>query len=83
MRYDTGGSDGTFMRSLGWTFVGLGVVGVAIGTGAGVVVLVEKDNLDNDCVDARCPAIVDDDRKTYNTLRDVSTYGFIAGAGGL
>ena len=68
------------MRSLGWTFVGLGVVGLAVGTGSGIVVLVEKDDLDNECVEARCPAIVDDDRKTYNTLRDVSSIGFIAGA---
>jgi hypothetical protein len=66
-------------RTASWILIGVGGVGVVTGAITGAMVLSKKSTLDEDCRDARCPITVDDTRKSYNSLRTITTVAFIAG----
>jgi len=67
----------------GWTSVGVGVVGVVMGTVAGVMVLDQDEELSQQCPNRQCPRSIEADVSTFDTLRTVSTAGFIMGGVGL
>lgn len=62
---------------VGWTFLGLGVAGLAAGGITGGIAASDYNTLSMDCPDDRCPA--GSDVSGYNTMRIVSSVGFIAG----
>jgi hypothetical protein len=72
------GSPWPLQRTLGWVGVGVGGAGVVLGVIAGGVVLAKQGDLDDD---PGCPdACRDRDAvSSYNTMRGVSSAGFIAG----
>ena len=77
---DTGASDGSLQRTLGWVGLGAGGVGLVVGGVTGLMVLSKKKDLDNaGCVNNGCPYAVEDERNSYNSLRNVSGISFIAG----
>jgi hypothetical protein len=62
--------------------VGLGVggAGLLFGSVTGLVVLSKKSALEDDgCVDARCYGDQADDVDSYNSMRTLSTVGFVVG----
>ncbi len=85
---DTGGgggaeSDGALWQISGWTAIGLGGAGVVLGTVAGVMVLNQEQELMDQCTDRQCPSEVRDDVESFDTMRAVTTAGFIIGGIGL
>jgi len=73
---DTGPKN-TWQRPVGWVGVGLGAAGIAVGAIAGGVALSQQRD---DCPNGICDSSVPESAMTsYNTMRDVSTIGFIAG----
>ena len=74
-------SDGKTQRTLGWTAVGVGGVGLAVGTVFGIMALGKKSQIDGnpDCVENRCAPSQADKVDSYNTARTVSSVGLIAG----
>ena len=77
---DTGASDGSTQRIIGWIGLGAGGVGLVVGGVTGMMVLSKKSELDDSgCVDNGCPYSVEDERNSYNSLRNVSGVSFIVG----
>lgn len=81
-------SGGSARRTWGWIGVGAGGVGIALGSVMGGLAASKRSKLrDNGCTDSHCPSDKQDDVKSLDTFRTVSTVGFIAGgvlaAGGL
>ncbi|HEY3500778.1 MAG TPA: hypothetical protein VGK73_39070 [Polyangiaceae bacterium] len=74
-------SDGSTQRVIGWTAVGTGAVGIAVGTVFGIMAIGQKGDIDDNaaCVDNRCAPSETDDVDSYNTARTVSSVGLIAG----
>ncbi len=70
------------MRFAGWTGVGIGAVGLTLGTITGIYVAAKHGYLDDP---SRCPTkstcdpAYQSDVSTYNTMRTVSTVGFVVG----
>lgn len=66
---------------LGWTALSLGGAGLALGAGTGIWVLSKKGTLeDQGCDgDGHCYSDQQTDVDSFNTMRGVSTVGFIAG----
>lgn len=64
---------------------GLGGIGIATGTVAGVLAMKKRDGpaLSQACTDDRCAPWASSDVDQYNTLRMVSTVGFVAGVVGV
>lgn len=62
---------------VGWTFLGLGVAGLATGGITAGIAASDYNTLSMDCPDDTCPA--GSDVSAYNTMRIVSSVGFIAG----
>lgn len=75
----------TAQQVAGWVGIGLGVAGVVTGAVAGGVAIGQRSALDARCdPDTRlCPRSLRDDVGQYNTLRYLSTAGFIAGGVGI
>jgi hypothetical protein len=75
---------GGAQHTLGWVTVGVGAAGLAVGALSGVWVADKHGSLRRDgCSDEVCQGDSFTDRvDTYNTLRTVSTTGFIVGAVG-
>lgn len=75
-----GRSSGSGLRVAGWTALGVGVAGLAVGAVGGVLTLSAKSDVDANCPTAGCnPTGLDaqDRGRTWSTISDV---GFIAGA---
>ena len=67
-----------------WAALGVGAAGVVVGGVTGAMGLSKRRDLDDQgCVDARCPTALEDDVKSLNGLRTVSTVGFVVGGLGL
>ena len=69
-------------RTLAWTALGVGGVGLAVGAIAGGFAAAKRSMLDKDvaCAEThRCPRILESDVSSYNSLRTVSTVGFVVG----
>ncbi len=69
-------------RLVGFVALGVGGAGLVLGGITGVVALSKKSDLDKNpqCADDhRCPASANSEVSSYNTMRTVSSVGFIAG----
>lgn len=74
-----------YYNTAGWVGVGVATAGLALGTVTGLWAISERAKLDTDesCRDTKCNgAKVGDQVDQYNTLRHVSTAGFIVSAVG-
>ncbi len=78
---DKGGQrDGSLERTLGWVSLGVGGGALVLGSVTGIMALSQRDELDQGgCSDGHCYADQSDDVDGYNTLRTLSTVGFVAG----
>lgn len=78
-------TEGSAARTFGWVLIGTGIVGVGVGAVTGGIASQKKTDLEGVCRPSldHCPEserrVVDE----YNTLRTVSTVGFVAGGIGL
>ena len=72
-------------RTLGYVFGGVGVVGLAVGTVAGVIVLSKKSTADEPCsdTDQQCFTRRSEATDSGRAIAPISTAGFIVGALGL
>jgi hypothetical protein len=70
-------------RPIGWVALGLGSVGIGVGTVTGLMAVVSKNELDDSCGDdlRTCPTSVRDDAERYNGLRTATTLALGIGAG--
>jgi hypothetical protein len=68
-------------RTLGWVALGTGVAGLVVGGVSAGLAASKRSTLDSDpnCADHRCPQSFESDVNSYNSLRLVSTVGFVAG----
>jgi hypothetical protein len=67
-------------RILGWTSIGLGGAGLVFGSATGIMALSKRGALrDAGCQGNSCFTSQQNDVDTYNTLRALSSVGFIAG----
>jgi hypothetical protein len=81
---DAGPESGDLQRTLGWVSIGVGGAGVVVGAITGAILLSQKSKLDDgDCLDGRCGPDEQDRVESYNSLRPVSTTGFVVGGVGL
>lgn len=79
-RGDAGTSSGSAQRTIGWVTLIAGGAGLALGGVTGGLALGKRSSLkDSGCSDTRCPYDKQDEVKSLNTLRVVSSVGFIAG----
>jgi hypothetical protein len=70
--------------TLGWISLGVGAAGILTGIGTGVEVFHLRHDLDKSgCIDTVCGPEQQRDVRTYNSLRVVSTAGFVVGGVGL
>jgi len=73
-------SDGSLQRTLGWAGIGVGGAGLLVGTITGIMAGAKKSDLDEGgCDGNECYADQRDDIDSYNSLRTLSTVGFVAG----
>ena len=70
-------------RTWGWVGIAVGGAGLAVGAIAGGIALSKKSSFGDACQDRRCPSAVSGDVDSYNSMRTVSTVGFVAGAVGM
>lgn len=75
--------EGAPWRLAGWIAVGVGGAALSVGSVVGVVVLSEEQDLLDRCTDRECPPEAHDDAEQFDTLRTVSTVGFVAGGVGV
>ena len=74
----------SLVPTLGWISLGVGAAGLLTGIGTGIEVFHLKRDLDkNGCIDGVCGPGQQGDVHTYNSLRVVSTTGFVVGGVGL
>jgi hypothetical protein len=68
-------------RTLGWVGVGLGSAGIVLGAFTGSLALGKRGQLhnSNDCSGDSCYTNKEGDVDSYNTMRTLSSVGFIAG----
>ncbi len=66
-----------------WIGLGVAVVGVGVGTTAGILSMGKKSDLDSLCRDGKCPPNAHDTLDSANTLATISTIGFIGAGVGL
>ena len=76
-------SDGKLWRLLGWTAIGVGGAGLVLGAVAGVVVLNQEQDLMDRCPDRLCQADARADVESFDTMRLLSTAGFVVGGIGV
>jgi len=80
---DRGPHEGKLQRTLGWVGLGVGGAGLVFGTATGIMVLKKKSALEGDgCVDGACYTDQGDDVDSYNSMRTLSTVGFVVGGVG-
>ena len=74
------GAQGSMQATLGWVGLGVGGAGLIFGTVTGVMLASKKSKLDDGgCVKNQCYVDQSDDIDSYNSLRTLSTVGFIVG----
>ena len=68
-------------RTLGWVALGAGAAGLVVGGVTGVIAAGKKTDLKNSgvCDGDRCPTSQTDTVNSLNSMRTISTVGFIAG----
>jgi len=77
---DASTSAASTRRTLGWIGVGTGGVGIALGSVMGGLALSKRASLKSSgCTDTTCPVKKQSNVDRLNTVRAVSTVGFIAG----
>jgi hypothetical protein len=76
-------SDGPLWQILGWTAIGVGGAGLVLGAVAGVMVLNQEQDLEERCTDRQCPPDARDDVESFDTMRTLTTAGFVIGGIGL
>jgi tetratricopeptide (TPR) repeat protein len=69
--------------TIAWSAIGVGAVGLAVGAVSAALVYSKRQYLLDQCPDHECPPPYHDDLDEYQTLRTVSTTGFVLGAAGL
>lgn len=76
---------GKTQRTIGWVVLGVGGVATVAGVVTGMMAVSKKGKLDDsgDCANNLCQSSQHDLRNSYNSLRTVSTIGFVAGGVGL
>jgi tetratricopeptide (TPR) repeat protein len=74
--------ESNWLRTTGWVAVGAGAAGVAVGTVALVLAIDKKSDIDHDdaCQNNKCPTNKQDLVDSYNSLRTLSTVGFVTGS---
>jgi len=70
---------GSGQRTVGWIALGVGAVGISVGAVTGLMAMSKKSSIDEFCRDNQCLPPAHDDVDAYNSLRTVSTIGFVAG----
>lgn len=73
---------GASVSPLTWGGFGLAALGFVVGSGAGLVAMGKTSDLENQCVNAQCPASVHDDIESAQTWSTVSTAAFVTAAVG-
>lgn len=68
------------LRTAGWVGIGVGAAGVGLGVVTGAIVGSKYSTLKTKCPGHTCPPDNSSEVSSYNSLRTVSTVGFIAGA---
>lgn len=68
-------------RTWGWVVLGVGAAGLVTGAATGIAVMANT-SLRNDCPNGGCPSSKSASVDTYNSLRVISTVGFIVGGVG-
>jgi hypothetical protein len=74
---------GSTQRTVGWFALGVGAIGVTAGSVSGLMAVLKKNKLSDECPDDVCAPSAHDDADTVNALRGVSTVGFVVGGVGL
>ncbi len=67
-------------RILGWSSLGLGVIGATTGVVAGVVASSKYDTIETKCTRGVCLTPYHDDLDAFRRYRTVSTVGYVVGA---
>jgi tetratricopeptide (TPR) repeat protein len=72
---------GSWLRPAGWTAVALGGAGVVVGTVGLILAIQKKDEIDHDdaCRNNSCAPGKQDLVDSYDSLRTLSTVGYVAG----
>jgi tetratricopeptide (TPR) repeat protein len=68
------------MQTAGWVAVAVGGGGILLGTVTGLLAVRKRNDISDQCSNSHCPALARDDVDTYNSLRNWSSAGFIAGS---
>jgi hypothetical protein len=66
-----------------WVGLGVGVVGIAVGSVGGVLALGKASKVKDACTDTRCPPSAEDNVTSGRTSATISTIGFAVGGAGL
>jgi hypothetical protein len=81
---DPGAAPGSGQRIAGYVGLGVGGVGLVLGTVVGLVAAGKKKDLEAEgCLDTHCYPTQQSDVDSYNSMRTVSTVGFIVGGVGI
>jgi len=72
---------GNWLRPAGWTAIALGGASVVVGTVGLILAIQKKDEIDHDdaCRNNSCPPSKQDLVDSYDSLRSLSTVGYVAG----
>ena len=77
-------SDGSTQRVLGFVALGVGAVGLGLGTFGFLSAKGTQDDLDAEgCEGTRCPSDLESDVDSYNSARTLSSIGWIVGGVGI
>jgi phenylpyruvate tautomerase PptA (4-oxalocrotonate tautomerase family) len=75
-------SQGKTQRTWGWVSLGVGAAGTVLGVTTGILVVADHRPMNTNCPNHQCKPTYWSDANTYDTLRHLSTAGFIvAGVG--
>lgn len=79
---DTPHSRGRAQRTWGWVSLGVGAAGAVFGATTGIMVVAKHGQLSSDCPNHRCEPANWTASNSFNTLRNLTTIGFVvAGVG--
>lgn len=76
---DQSTSSGNGQRTLGWIGVGTGAAGLVFGAATGILVALKYGDLSPSCPNHNCGGQHTSDANTYDTMRTLSTVGFVVG----